>query len=462
MANENILIIDDSPEILTQFSNFLKEEGFEVETALDGQAGIAKIEKRFYDLIVTDLKMPGLDGMQVLKYVQENSPDSICIILTGYGTVKNAVEAIKLGAFDYLTKPIKLDEILITLKRALEYRNLRRENINLRNQLKKKYRFENIIGDSEKMQKIFEVIEKVADSDSTILILGESGTGKELIAKAIHYNSYRREGPFIPVNCAAIPRELLESELFGHEKGAFTNAIRTRIGRFELANGGTIFLDEIGDMSPVLQSKLLRVLQDRQFERIGGIKTIKTDIRVIAATHQDLKLAVEQKRFREDLYYRLNVIPIHLPPLRERKSDIPLLANHFLEHFNRTKKKKIKGFTKEAMDKLIKYNWPGNVRELENTIERVVILLDGDFINPQDLPEKFQNLTRNNLPQEIIIPDEGICLEEAVNEFEKKLILQALQKTGWIKNKAARLLNLNRTTLIEKIKRQNLYPPDTF
>lgn len=462
MANENILIIDDSPEILTQFSNFLKEEGFEVETALDGQAGIAKIEKRFYDLVVTDLKMPGLDGMQVLKYVQENSPDSICIILTGYGTVKNAVEAIKLGAFDYLTKPIKLDEILITLKRALEYRNLRRENINLRNQLKKKYRFENIIGDSEKMQKIFEVIEKVADSDSTILILGESGTGKELIAKAIHYNSYRRESPFIPVNCAAIPSELLESELFGHEKGAFTNAIRTRIGRFELANGGTIFLDEIGDMSPVLQSKLLRVLQDRQFERIGGIKTIKTDIRVIAATHQDLKLAVEQKRFREDLYYRLNVIPIHLPPLRERKTDIPLLAHHFLDHFNRTKKKKIKGFTKEAMEKLIQYNWPGNVRELENTIERVVILLDGDFINPQDLPEKFQSLTRNNLPQEIIIPDGGISLEEAVNEFEKKLILQALQKTGWVKNKAARLLNLNRTTLIEKIKRQNLHPPDSF
>lgn len=462
MASENILIIDDSPEILTQFCNFLKEEGFEVETASDGQAGIAKIEKRFYDLIVTDLKMPGLDGMQVLKYVQENSPDSICIILTGYGTVKNAVEAIKLGAFDYLTKPIKLDEILITLRRALEYRNLRRENINLKNQLRKKYRFENIIGDSEKMQKIFEVIEKVADSDSTILILGESGTGKELIAKAIHYNSYRREGPFIPVNCAAIPSELLESELFGHEKGAFTNAIRTRIGRFELANGGTIFLDEIGDMSPVLQSKLLRVLQDRQFERIGGIKTIKTDIRVIAATHQDLKLAVEQKRFREDLYYRLNVIPIHLPPLRERKSDIPLLAHHFLEHFNRTKKKKIKGFTKEAMDKLIQYNWPGNVRELENTIERVVILLDGEFIKPQDLPEKFQNLTWENPSQEIIIPDEGISLEEAVNEFEKKLIMQALQKTGWVKNKAARLLNLNRTTLIEKIKRQNLHPPDSF
>lgn len=462
MANENILVIDDSPDILTQFASFLKEEGFEVDTALDGPTAISKIDKKFFDLILTDLKMPGMDGMEVLRYVQENSPDSICIILTGYGTVKNAVEAIKLGAFDYLTKLIKFDEILITLKRALEYRNLRRENINLKSQLKKKYRFENIIGDSDKMQKIFEVIEKVADSDSTILILGESGTGKELIAKAIHYNSYRRDGPFIPVNCAAIPSELLESELFGHEKGAFTNAIRTRIGRFELANGGTIFLDEIGDMSPFLQSKLLRVLQDRQFERIGGIKTIKTDIRVIAATHQDLKSAVEQKRFREDLYYRLNVIPIHLPPLRERKSDIPLLAYHFLEHFNRTKKKKIKGFTKEAMEKLLQYDWPGNVRELENTIERVVILLDNDLITPQDLPEKFQNISRDELDYEIIIPDEGISLEAAVNEFEKKLILQALKKTGWVKNKAARLLNLNRTTLIEKIKRQNLQPPESI
>jgi DNA-binding NtrC family response regulator len=255
------------------------------------------------------------------------------MILTGYGTIKNAVEAVKLGAFDYLTKPIKMDEILITLKRALEFRDLKRENQNLRNQLKKKYKFENIIGDSEKMHQIFETIEKVADTDSTILILGESGTGKELIAKAIHYNSYRREGPFIPVNCAAIPSELLESELFGHEKGAFTNAIRTRIGRFELANGGTVFLDEIGDMSPNLQSKLLRVLQERQFERIGGVKTVKVDIRIIAATHEDLKVAVEQGKFRQDLYYRLNVIPIQVPPLRERKSDIPLLVHHFLNHF---------------------------------------------------------------------------------------------------------------------------------
>jgi DNA-binding NtrC family response regulator len=460
MGSEKILVIDDSPEILTLISDCLRAEGFEVETSAEGATGIMMIEKKFYDLILTDLKMPGMDGMKVLEFAMDHSPESLCIILTGYGTVKNAVEAIKLGAFDYLTKPVKMDEIMVTLKRALEYRSLKLENISLKNQLKKKYRFENIIGDHEKMQKVFEVVEKVADTDSTILILGESGTGKELIAKAIHYNSYRRERPFIPVNCAAIPSELLESELFGHEKGAFTNAIRTRIGRFELANGGAVFLDEIGDMNPLLQTKLLRVLQERQFERIGGVRAIKTDIRIIAATHQDLKLAVQQKRFREDLYYRLNVIPLRIPPLRERRSDIPLLVHYFLEHFNRSKKKRIRGINEEAMECLVAYDWPGNVRELENTIERVVILMDHDTIFPQDLPEKFHAIPLPEPVQTPDIPEEGISLDTAVNEFEKNLILQALIKTGWVKNKAARLLNLNRTTLIEKIKRQNLQRPD--
>ena len=264
----------------------------------------------------------------------------------------------------------------------------------------------------------------------------------------------------MPVNCAAIPSELLESELFGHEKGAFTNAIRTRVGRFELANGGTVFLDEIGDMNPLLQSKLLRVLQERQFERVGGVKTIKTDIRVIAATHQDLKTAVAQKKFREDLYYRLNVIPVRIPPLRERRSDIPLLAHHFLDSFNRSKKKRIRAISDEAMESLMDYDWPGNVRELENTIERVVILIDHDIITPPDLPEKFHSLPQPEGPTQLEIPEEGISLDSAVNEFERNLILQALVKTGWVKNKAARLLNLNRTTLIEKIKRQNLQRPD--
>jgi len=327
--------------------------------------------------------------------------------------------------------------------------------------LKKKYQFENIIGDSESIEKIFETVEKVADTDSTILVLGESGTGKELIAKAIHYNSYRREGPFVPVNCAAIPSELLESELFGHEKGAFTNAIRTRIGRFELANGGTLFLDEIGDMSPNLQGKLLRVLQERQFDRVGGIKTIRTDIRVIAATHQNLKKRVEEGKFREDLYYRLNVIPIEIPPLRKRVSDIPLLVRHFIDQFNKSKKREIQDIDAEALKRLMQYPWPGNVRELENVIERVVILSSNDVLTVDDLPEKFQSLGETSQVVSMGIPEEGISLDSAVSEFERTLILQALNKTGWVKNKAAQLLNLNRTTLIEKIKRQNLRRPSS-
>jgi Nif-specific regulatory protein len=461
VSREKILLIDDSADMLTHLSEYLKNEGYDVEASTEGEKALSMIERKSYDIILTDLMMPNPDGMEVLKYVTQHSRESICIILTGYGTIKNAVEAVKLGAFDYLTKPVKMDEILITLRRALEFRDLKRENQNLKNQLKKKYKFENIIGDSDKMHQIFETIEKVADTDSTILILGESGTGKELIAKAIHYNSYRREGPFIPVNCAAIPSELLESELFGHEKGAFTNAIRTRIGRFELANGGTVFLDEIGDMSPNLQSKLLRVLQERQFERIGGVKTVKIDIRIIAATHQDLKAAVEQGKFRQDLYYRLNVIPIQVPPLRERKSDIPLLLHHFLNHFNRSKKRRIQGISNEALSRFMEYYWPGNVRELENIIERVVILTNNDRITVQDLPEKIQSLSGVEQAPLLEIPEEGISLDNAINEFEKKLILQALNKTGWIKNKAAQLLNLNRTTLIEKIKRQNLQRPNS-
>ncbi len=456
MRNEKILLIDDSLELLENLEKILRAEGFEVDTASDGNSGIKKIEDKYYDLILTDLKMPGADGIEVLKFVMQNSPESICIILTGFGTIKNAVDAIKLGAFDYLTKPIKVEEILLTIEKALEFRNLKRENIQLRNQLRKKYQFKNIIGDSPQMQRIFEIIERVADTDSTILIQGESGTGKELIAKALHYNSYRSQGPFVPVNCAAIPGGLLESELFGHEKGAFTNAIRTRIGRFELANGGTLFLDEIGDMDIQMQSKLLRVLQEREFERIGGMKPIKIDIRLIAATHQDLEELVKQKKFREDLFYRLNVIPIKVPSLRERKSDIPLLVNHFIHQFKRSKKKDVNGITEEALSKLMEYDWPGNVRELENTIERMVILTNNKILSIEDLPEKVISRIPKEFFGEIEVLEKGISLEDAVNEFEKRLIIQALNKTGWIKNKAAQLLNVNRTTLIEKMKRQRI------
>jgi DNA-binding NtrC family response regulator len=459
LKSEKILIIDDTAYILELLSEFLGAKGYEVTIARDGATGIAGLEKDSYDLVLTDLKMPGLGGMDVLNYVISHCPETICIILTGHGSIKNAVEAVKAGAYDYLTKPVDLEEIQIAIQRAIEFRNLKRENVLLRNQLRKKYKFDNIIGDSGPMQKVFQTIEKVADSDSTIMILGESGTGKELVARALHYNSSRAKGPIVPVNCAAIPSELLESELFGHEKGAFTNAIRTRIGRFELAQGGTIFLDEIGDMDPVLQSKLLRVLQDRAFERIGGTRTIQVDIRVITATHRNLKKAVENGHFREDLYYRLNVIPIEIPPLREHKSDIPLLVHHFIDQFNRSKKRNILGIEEEALKKLKDYEWPGNIRELENMIERIAILTNNEVITLSDLPERIQKIPPQDQSLPLDIPEEGIFLDTAVNEFERKLILQALIKTGWVKNKAAQLLNLNRTTLIEKIKRQNLQAP---
>ncbi len=459
MGDQKILVVDDELKIREQFSEFLKDKGFEVSTAVNGQDAIKKIDKEFFDVVLIDLNMPKVDGMTVLRHLVENEPESIGIILTGYATIKNAVEAMKAGAYDYLAKPVKLEEVLMVIQKAVELRDLRRENLALKRQLKKKYRFHNFVGDSPQMHKVFRTIEKVADSDSTILIFGESGTGKELVAKAIHYHSSRRDKPLIPVNCGAIPEELLESELFGHEKGAFTHAIRTRIGRFEMANGGTIFLDEIAEMSPQLQVKLLRVLQEQEFERLGGMRTIKCDVRIIAATNKDLEKAVKKGTFREDLYYRLKVIPIQIPPLRERRGDIPLLVHHFLEQMNKAKKKKIRGISKEAMQILEAYDWPGNVRELENVIERMVILAESDYLTVEDLPERIARTRVSLKPEASVIPDEGVSLSHAVSEYEKKLIISALEKTGWVKNRAAKLLKMNRTTLVEKIKKQGIERP---
>ena len=452
-----ILIVDDDLEILETIAKVLKEEGYAVDTASSGTGAIKHIDDEFYDLVVTDLKMPEVDGMMVLRHVVDHSPDTICIILTGYGTIDSAVEAIKTGAFDYISKPVKPGEILIVVEKALRYKHLEKENILLRRQLRKKYRFENFVGDSEPIQKVFELREKVGDTDSTVLISGESGTGKELIAKAIHYNSQRRDNLMVVINCGAIPEELLESELFGHEKGAFTGAHKSRIGRFELADGGTIFLDEIGDMSPKLQVKLLRVIQEQKFERVGSTRTIQTDIRIIAATNQDLISAANNGTFREDLYYRLNVIPMKVPPLRERRSDIPLLIDFFLKKFNEEKRKHIKGFVPEVIDILIQYDWPGNVRELENLVERVVILTNSDEIGLDDLPESVREDVRAIESAETTIPKHGFG--NAVEEYEKKLILKALDETNWVKAKAAKLLNMNRTTLIEKIKKKKLQKP---
>ena len=454
---EKILIVDDDPEILELIADVLRQGGYDVDEAKDGRKALRLIEDDFYDLVMTDLNLPKVDGMKVLKYVVDQSPETICIILTGYGTIRSSVEAMKIGAFDYISKPVKSDEILMVVEKALKYRQLERENILLKQQLRTKYRFENFIGDSNPIQEVFELIERVADTDSTVLITGESGTGKELIAKAIHYNSYRRENPMVVINCGAIPEELLESELFGHEKGAFTGAHKMRVGRFELANGGTIFLDEIGDMSPNLQVKLLRVLQEQKFERVGGTRTLEIDVRIIAATNQDLINGVNKGKFRQDLYYRLNVIPMKVPPLRHRKGDIPLLIDFFVKKFNKQKRKWITGFSGEAIDCLLEYSWPGNVRELENLVERVVILSDGDKIELDDVPESIKGKAGKVESIEVTIPKDGIVFEEAVEEYEKKLILQALSETNWVKTKAAKLLNINRTTLIEKMKKKHLH-----
>jgi DNA-binding NtrC family response regulator len=456
MNDIKVLVVDDESKIREYFADLLSNEGYQVETAENGQVAIRMVDENFFDVALIDLNMPKVDGMTVLKYLVEHDPDSIGIILTGHGTIRNAVEAMKAGAYDYLAKPVKIEEVLLVINRALEFRDLRRENLILKKQLKKKYKFHNFIGDSPQMHRVFRIIEKVADTDSTVLILGESGTGKELVAKALHYHSFRRDKPFIPVNCGAIPEELLESELFGHEKGAFTNAIRTRIGRFEMANGGSIFLDEVAEMSPHLQVKLLRVLQEQEFERLGGTRTIKCDVRILAATNKDLDKAVEDGKFREDLFYRLKVIPVSLPNLRERRIDIPLLVHHFLGEITKAKRKKMTGIAKEAMKSLGEYDWPGNVRELENVIERMVILAEGDSLTFEDVPERIAKRPMSGQIVQNAISKDGFSLTDAVNEYEKQIILSALEQTGWVKNRAAKLLKMNRTTLVEKIKKQGI------
>ncbi|MGD8757444.1 MAG: sigma-54 dependent transcriptional regulator [Deltaproteobacteria bacterium] len=458
-TTERILVVDDDLEIRESVADVLRQAGYDVDEAKDGKKAIKCIDAGSYDLVLTDLNLPKLDGMKVLRHVLDESPDTICIILTGFGTIKGSVEAIKMGAFDYISKPVKSDEIVIVVEKALKYRRLERENVLLKQQLRKKYQFENFIGDSKPIQKVFELIEKVADTDSTVLITGESGTGKELIAKAIHYNSYRRDNPMVVINCGAIPEELLESELFGHEKGAFTGAHKMRVGRFELANGGTIFLDEIGDMSPNLQVKLLRVLQEQKFERVGGTRTLEIDVRIIAATNKNLINAVNRGTFRQDLYYRLNVIPIKVPPLRHRKSDIPLLIDFFFKRIDPRKRNGISGFSSDAGEALVAYDWPGNVRELENMVERMSILANGDQVELEDVPESIKGKGSKIEAVEVTIPKDGIVFDQAVEEYEKKLILEALNETNWVKTKAAKLLNINRTTLIEKMKKKKLAKP---
>jgi DNA-binding NtrC family response regulator len=456
-TKEHILVVDDEEDLRQIIVELLTLEGFEVDAAGTAEEASEKIGRTAYDVLVTDLMLPGKSGVELMEETLSRSPETIVIMMTGYGTIETAVEAMKKGAYDYLSKPFKLIELPVMIRKGLKESRLRYENQYLRNQLRQKYSFNNIIGTGPAMNRIFELVETIAALSSTVLIQGETGTGKELIAKAIHFNSPRRDQKLVSINCGAIPENLLESELFGHTKGAFTGAVQTRIGRFEQANAGTIFLDEIGNMPLTLQVKLLRVLQEREFERVGGSSTIKVDVRIIAATSANLERMVADGTFREDLYYRLNVIPINLPPLRERREDIPLLVQSFVSQFCERHKLEMKSVSPQVMKALMAFEWPGNVRQLENHLERMVALTGSRTgIVPTDLPDQIQNKAQLSATPFIEIPEEGINFQSVVTEMERDLIAQSLRRTNGNKKLAAKLLSLKRTTLIEKIKRIGL------
>ncbi len=450
-----ILVAMNDAKITDYYAEMLKRNGYPNEIINSVTDAEKRLNKESFNAVLTDFSS---QGKQLLESVVLQHPETRCIIISKKASVRDSVDAIKRGAFHYLSKLDDPKEIITTVESAVDDQTytgaLRRKS-----DLPQTKKFGEIIGDSPAIMNVFRAVEKVSATDSTVLITGESGTGKELIARAIHYNSDRYAKPLVIINCGAIPGELLESELFGHEKGAFTGAYRTRIGRFEMADGGTIFLDEIGDMSPDLQVKLLRVLQEQNFERVGSTKTIKVDVRILAATNKDLLNSIEEGKFREDLFYRLNVIPIHVPSLRERKSDISLLKDYFLKRMGgrrRQDRKRMKSFSDEAMDLLLKYNWPGNIRELENLIERMSVLVEEDVIQTSDLPERIRgDISSGRIVAQIPF-DSGIGFNEAVEQYQKDLILQALNQTNWVKAKAADLLKMNRTTLVEKIKKMKL------
>jgi DNA-binding NtrC family response regulator len=466
----HVLLVEDETPLRQAIAEQLGDRGYHVEQAESGEIAIARLADFAFDIILTDLRLPGIDGSAVVEAAVERYPDIVAIVITGYGTVKDAVEAIKRGARDFVSKPFQIDELLHVLDSALEQRRLRSENEYLRAQLEERYRFQQgIVGKSRAMARLFQLLETVAATNSTILVTGETGSGKELVARAIHQHSPRHMHRFVALNCSAIPETLLEAELFGHVRGAFTGAVGTRQGRLELAHRGTILLDEVGTMSAGLQMKLLRVLQEREFERIGDAHTTKVDVRVIAATHSDLRRMVTDGQFREDLYYRLNVIAVQIPPLRDRKEDIPPLVQHFLEKYAPHPTAQDPGPTKggaaqaarpsltvsqEAMRRLMSYHWPGNVRQLENAIERAMAFTTGrSHIDVADLPEEVQHAPETTVPASLALPEEGLDLGAYIGSIERELIQLSLERTGGNKGQAARLLNLNRTTLVEKLKR---------
>jgi DNA-binding NtrC family response regulator len=447
-----ILIVEDEPKMLRLLELNLTEEGYTTHTASDAETGLNTLRQEKIDLVVTDLKLPGMDGLEFLQAVKRADARIPVIVMTAYGTVETAVEAMKAGASDYVLKPFSLEEMKLIVRKELDVHDLREENRSLREALGKRYEFKNIVARSGKMQEVLATVERVAPTNSTVLLGGESGAGKDLIARAIHQHSRRASGPFIKINCTAIPENLLESELFGYEKGAFTGAVSSKPGKFELADKGTIFLDEIGDVPGTIQVKLLRVLQDRDFERLGGTKTLKVDVRVVAATNQDLRAALEQGTFREDLYYRLNVVPINIPPLREHKEDVPYLVDHFIERFVRESGKPIKGITPAAQKMLMEFHWPGNVRELENIIERAVALSAGDMLDVADIRLDLSPSRPGGADIAAFalsaggttaFPPPGVTLEQ----FEDEMIKEALHRAGGNKSQAARLLGLSRNAL---------------
>jgi len=461
VSNVRILVVDDEMIVCESCKRILEEEGYEVETALSGKEAFDKMKTAPFDIVITDLKMPGIDGMEVLKTFRKEYPDSITIMITGFSTVETAVEAMKLGAFDYIPKPFTPDEVSIVVKKAIEKKSLMAENIYLRQELQEKYGFHNIVGKSKKMQEIYRVIAKVAMTDSTVLIYGQSGTGKELIARAIHFNSPRREKQFVPVDCAVLSENLLESELFGHVRGSFTGAVTTKPGLFEVADGGTVFLDEVGNISLSIQAKLLRVLQEREFTPVGGTKVKKVDIRLIAATNKDLEKMIKEETFREDLYYRLNIVPISLPPLKERQEDIPILAAHFLKKCAEEMGKTIKGFTPEAMEKLMRHPWPGNVRELENVIERTVVMIDDEMVRMEHLilpsqPEKESLENHIPLTSEELKEIKKQVREKAVEEIERAFVLNALERHQWNVTRASEEVGMLRPNFQALMRKYNL------
>jgi two-component system response regulator PilR (NtrC family) len=434
----NILVIEDEKSMREVLRILLEEEGYQLTAAADGLEGVECIRNNIYDLVITDIKMPGADGFEVLRTVKEVAPDTVVIMVTAFGTTESAIEAMKNGAYDYIHKPFKIDEIRLILRKALEKKKLREELSLLREKFQSSFRLENIIGKSEKMQELFKFIPRVAQSSSTVLITGESGTGKELVASALHNLSPRKNKNFVTINCATFPEGLLESEMFGHMKGSFTGAVYSKAGLFEVADGGSFFLDEIAEMPLSLQSKLLRVLENGTFRRVGGTSDIRVDVRVISATNKNALEAVEAGTFREDLYYRLNVVPVNIPPLRERRDDIPLLLDHFLSRYSKNPKK----LSPEALQVLMNYPWKGNVRELENIVERVVLLCDRDVITLEDLPGEIVQSrdTFECLPE---FGDGGFDLEQTMEKIEKEYLMKALEKANGIKTEAARLLNLS-------------------